>query len=85
MLGRILAPPLRVAPGGRCPPPPPRYATAIIDTNLNLFYLILYCKICSSVRPFEWYTLNGYHVMGNGENCILVEKRKNTFHIGFNF
>ena len=25
----------------------------------------LYCKICSSVRPFECYTLNVYHVMGS--------------------
>ena len=34
------------------------------------------------VRPFKWYTLNVYHVKGS---CILVEKRKNTRFIGFNF
>ena len=40
---------------------------------LNLFYLILYCNIWFSVSPFEWYTLNVYHAMEVGENCILVE------------
>ena len=31
----------------------------------KLFYLLLYCKICSSMRSFEWYNLNVYHIMGS--------------------
>ena len=35
----ILAPPLRAAPGGRCPPlPPPRYATEYFLTSIIVFY-----------------------------------------------
>ena len=29
------------------------------------------------MRPFEWYNLNVYHVMGSwGENQVLVKKKK---------
>ena len=61
----------------------------ILSFHWNLFYgrgyhdlsvtciVILYCKICTSMRPFERYKLNVYHVM---ENCVLVEIHKKTFY-----
>ena len=36
-----------------------------LSTLIKFFYLILYCKIYSSVRPFECCNLNVYHVMGS--------------------
>ena len=37
--------------------------------NLNyrhqIVLFVIYCKICSSMRSFEWYNLNVHHVMGS--------------------
>ena len=33
------------------------------------------------MRSFEWYNLNVYHVMGIGENRVLVKIHQNTFFV----
>ena len=50
---------------------------------------MLYCKICSSLRPFEWYTLNVYHVMGSWSKLHFSRKTQKhvfwalTFNIAY--
>ena len=51
----------------------------IINTNLKRFNLILYCEICASIRPFEWYKFNDYHVIESW--CKLRFSRNTQKHV----